>query len=66
MALLQILAARLARVDKFIFHSLTPGMSKHFETAKLLVEKFPNGAAVSTILQDIVDMKFEWGVGDGN
>lgn len=68
MALLQLLAARLAQVDKIIFHTTDDVGAKALATARMLLERdlAIDGANVNDLLAKIYAMSFKWGVGDGN
>jgi len=70
MALLQFLAARLAKLDRFIFHTGTVGGDRDLKTAQTLLDRdlIPAGSTVelSALIQQIEAMDFRWGVSDGN
>ncbi|MBW4487858.1 MAG: hypothetical protein KME12_08715 [Trichocoleus desertorum ATA4-8-CV12] len=69
MALLQILAAHLARIDRLVFHTANSSGTEDFTKAveimqQLIPEESP--VKVSDLLQSIEAMKFQWGISDGN
>jgi hypothetical protein len=77
MAILQILAARLAGVDKLVYHTFSRQFSEAYEEGlqlvetKLLVPKSSEQGEVTSIslaniVDQITDMDFEWGESDGN
>ncbi len=70
MALLQLLAARLAQIDRLIFHTGDLAGSQALATAhKILERDFATSSfclEVANLLAKIEAMKFHWGVGDGN
>jgi Poly (ADP-ribose) glycohydrolase (PARG) len=68
MALLQLLAARLARIDKLIFHTTDRPGSDALTTAQKILDQdlFIDRPSISDILDKIYSMSFKWGVGDGN
>lgn len=70
MALLQLLAARLAQVNRLVFHIGDATGSQAFATAEQILNQdlAPIGSSVevSTLVAKIHAMKFEWGVSDGN
>jgi len=70
MAMLQILAARLARVDRLVFHTFDHTGSESLDTAGRAFEDhlLPGTGQVSvqSLVEEIAQMGFEWGVSDGN
>jgi hypothetical protein len=64
MCLTQMISANLAEIDIIYFHSIH---SDSFEEAKRIFgeSKF-NEKKIDTIIQELEDMKFNWGVSDGN
>lgn len=65
MALLQLLAARLAEVDVFVFHSVNGDGADAFEEATRLLPRLCEGS-VTEALSAVEAMGFVWGVSDGN
>jgi hypothetical protein len=70
MALLQLLAARLAKIDRLIFHTGdsigSPALTKAHQ---ILDREFTIGTSnleIADLLTKIEAKKFHWGVGDGN
>ena len=70
MALLQLMAACLAEVDRLVFHTHNESGSDAFEQARRILEDdlmpAKDRAEVSLLLRDIQAMGFQWGVSDGN
>jgi Poly (ADP-ribose) glycohydrolase (PARG) len=68
MALLQLLAARLARVDKLIFHTTDEPGSQALATAQTILDRDLAIADLNLtqILDKIYAMSFKWGFSDGN
>lgn len=67
MAMLHILAAGMAGVDRLVFHSVTPAGTEQLEKAKVLIrEQLATVANTPDIIDRIVAMGFKWGVSDGN
>jgi hypothetical protein len=68
MALLQILAARLAGVDRLVFHTFDAAGLSRFEKAQTalttLLAKNPH-AGVELLIRAIEQLDYEWGVSDG-
>jgi hypothetical protein len=68
MALLQLLAARLAQIDKLVFHTTDDGGSQAFAEAMTILNRdlAIDRSTISEILDKIYSMSFKWGFGDGN
>lgn len=70
MALLQLLAAHLAHVDRLVFHTANANGANDLATAQQLLEQdlSTNNSQVelTTLLTQIEAMKFQWGESDGN
>jgi len=67
MAMLQILAAGMAGVDRLVFHTITEAGTEQLEAAKVLIrEQLGTVATTSDIIDQILAMGFKWGVSDGN
>ena len=69
MALLQILAARLARLDRLVFHTGDASGSLTFHQASQILQDLESGnqsRKVSDLIDQIEAMGFQWGVSDGN
>jgi hypothetical protein len=68
MALLQLMAARLAQIDKLIFHTNDAIGSEALATAqRILSQDLAIGdVTVPDILDKIYALAFKWGVSDGN
>lgn len=66
MALLQLCAARLAGMDRLVFHTLTS--RRPFDTALGMVDELPWGAGVpiGNLVEAVHARGFVWGVSDGN
>ena len=71
MALLQVLAARLAGVDRLVFHTHTPegtaGLREGVETLGRLWQARGDGEVeLAPMLMALEAMRFPWGISDGN
>ncbi len=68
MALLQILAARLAGVSRLVFHIGLDADFHPFGEINALLENLVsrNQVTIQTLLNQITDLGFSWGVSDGN
>jgi hypothetical protein len=70
MALLQLLAARMAGIDRLVFHTGEAKGSKDLATARQILDRdlAPIGSAIqlSALMEKIQAMEFQWGVSDGN
>lgn len=70
MALLQLLAARLAEIDLLVFHTGDSSRSRSLAAAEhILNQELATGNENTTMsdwLRKICNMKFQWGVSDGN
>lgn len=70
MALLQILAARLAGIDQVVFHAFDQAGSDAYSAAEAMLDRVrPLGdgdVAIRTILTRIQALGFQWGTSDGN
>ncbi|GAB1543223.1 hypothetical protein NUACC21_58970 [Scytonema sp. NUACC21] len=71
MALLQLLAARLAQVNRLVFHTGVDAIgAQDFATAQRILNEHlaPVGSnvEVSALITQLHAMKFQWGVSDGN
>jgi hypothetical protein len=69
MALLQLFAANLSRVDRLVFHTFNRAGSEAFATALRIFEHelMPQGIEcdVTGLLTKIQAMEFRWGVSNG-
>jgi hypothetical protein len=70
MALLQLLAGRLAGLSRVVFHTGDAAGSRAFAEASRALEQevgsAPRPGGVSALVARIESMGFRWGVGDGN
>ena len=69
MAVLQMIAARLAGVGALVYHTVDATGSEPYQEAKRRVDALlPEGAAprVADLVQGVHAMGFSWGVSDGN
>lgn len=66
MALLQLCAARLAGIDRLVFHTLSS--RRPFDTARGLVDELPwsGGVPIGDLVDAVHAHGFVWGVSDGN
>jgi Poly (ADP-ribose) glycohydrolase (PARG) len=70
MALLQLLAARLSQVDCLAFHVGDSAGSKALASAQQLLKQLLDSddreVRISALIGEIYEMRFQWGVSDGN
>jgi len=70
MTLLQLLAAGLSQIDHLVFHTHLPAGSAAFQQAREILHDdiFRQGhpVEVASLLKQIQEMRFQWGVSDGN
>ncbi|MFB2922453.1 hypothetical protein [Aerosakkonema funiforme] len=70
MALLQLLAARFAQINRLVFHTGDTTGSQAFATARKILDRDlaigDSSIQVSDLLNKIHAIKFQWGVSDGN
>jgi len=70
MTLLQLLAARLAGIDRLVFYTGAQSEVIAFEDGRsilrCLLEKLGPEPPLSNVVKDIVDHNFSWGISDGN
>lgn len=67
MALLQLVAARLAGIDRLVFYSFDASGRAAFDEAGRHFEALvPPGAALKDVLWQIDDLGYAWGTLDGN
>ena len=71
MALVQMIAAKLAKVDQIVFHTFDAhGTRATQEAHRIFPEFLPKGDTGSfdeaALLKKLMNMHFEWGISDGN
>jgi hypothetical protein len=68
MTMLQILAARLAGIERLVYHTFDATGSEAFEEGSRRVEEVAarGGPLVSGIVRAVHELGFAWGVSDGN
>jgi hypothetical protein len=68
MALLQILAGRMAGVERLVFHTFDAAGNTAFDAALHRLNEALNGSSIETgtVVDRIAAMGFEWGLSDGN
>jgi hypothetical protein len=68
MALLQLVAAEMAGLDRIVFHTGGPGGEAPFEEASRILLDMSSGERLVTgdLVDQVAGMKFMWGVSDGN
>ncbi len=70
MALLQLIAAMLAEIDRLVFHTGDSSGLQSFRMAQqILDEELIADSAlieISTLIENIYEMRFQWGISDGN
>ena len=68
MALLQVVAAQMAGLERLVFHTGAPGGESALAQARRLLQELTrrDGVATEMLLGAIHAQGFAWGVGDGN
>jgi hypothetical protein len=67
MALLQLVAARLAQIDRLVFHTTDAIGSQALATARSILDlELATCDSIINVLEIIYEKAFKWGVGDGN
>jgi hypothetical protein len=69
MAMLQVLAAQMAGVERLVFHAVGAAGLGPLEAARSLIEEHlarTSPGDTGTVIERITGMGFEWGVSDGN
>lgn len=69
MAMLQVLAAEMAGLERMVFHTGDAAGAQALATARRLLEEdltSKPGTALSELIERIASLGFEWGVSDGN
>jgi hypothetical protein len=68
MALLQVLAAGMAGIERLVFHTVHAGGNVAFDAAIQRIRRSLSEQSIDTrhALNRIAAMNFEWGVSDGN
>ncbi len=66
MALLQILAARIAGIGRLIFHIGSESDRHHFSAALSYLDLVTAHGTITNVLSEINSLQFHWGQSDGN
>ncbi len=68
MALLQVAAARLAGVERLIYHTFSPRFAERCRQGLSLLDELAPGAAIDSarLVGEVFAARFEWGESDGN
>jgi hypothetical protein len=70
MAVLQMIAARIAGIDRLVYHTVDATGSEPYQEARrrLDAQLLPEGATprVADLVRAVHEMGFAWGVSDGN
>ena len=68
MALLQVAAARMAGLERLVFHTGSPGGDAPLADARSVIEELTGAEAIATsdLLVAIEAQGFRWGISDGN
>jgi len=67
MAIIQMAAAQLAKVDKLVYHTFNNEGTKGYQKGyKIYKDELQNQLNIKEFLQKLESYKFEWGVSDGN
>jgi hypothetical protein len=67
MAILQIVAARLARVDGLVYHSLdADGIGTCEEAVRIVSRRLAGSDSLGDLIERVTDLGLYWGTSDGN
>jgi hypothetical protein len=67
MALLQVIAARLAAIDELVYHTVDAAGSEPLrEALRLEARVAPAGAGVGAVVEAVAGLGLRWGTSDGN
>lgn len=66
MSLLQLIAAVMSKVDTLVFHTGSSGLEDFQATCRILAEDLASLPNTESVINKLTDMKFEWGISDGN
>ena len=68
MAMIQILAARFARIQELVYHTFDNRGTTAFDEAKLMLEEEldPTMPTYPLALDYLLGKHFKWGISDGN
>lgn len=68
MVLLQVIAARLAGVDRLVFHTVLPASTRGYTEALSVLDRLPSAPEVprQELVSRIQGVRLRWGVSDGN
>jgi hypothetical protein len=65
MALLQLVAAELARVDELVFYSVDEPGADTFAAARGLYEALSPASTIEQVIETVTSIGYEWGVSNG-
>ncbi|CAF0730653.1 unnamed protein product [Adineta ricciae] len=69
MIILQILAAKMAGIDKLIFHTVTNDCDREIKSAKSCLENLlhrgQNKVSMNELIKRLIDKGFQWGASNG-
>ncbi len=69
MAIIQMAAAKLAAIDELVYHTFNSEGTRAYDQALVVFHQLvpPNSdRAVDALLQALYQLKFQWGLSDGN
>ena len=66
MSLLQLIAAVMSKVDRLVFHTGSSGLEDFQSAGRILEEDLTNLPDIESVIKKLTEMKFEWGISDGN
>jgi hypothetical protein len=69
MIVLQILAAKMAAIDKLIFHTVTDNCQQEIRAAETCLENIfgrdRNQLSINKVIKKVIKENFQWGLSDG-
>jgi hypothetical protein len=69
MIVLQILAAKMAAIDKLIFHTVTDNCQQEIHAAETCLENIfgrdRNQLSINKVIKKLIKENFQWGFSDG-
>ncbi|KHD05220.1 hypothetical protein PN36_30890 [Candidatus Thiomargarita nelsonii] len=66
MSLLQLIAAVMSQVDRLVFHTGSSGLEDFQRACRILEEDLASLPNIDSVINKLTEMKFEWGISDGN
>jgi hypothetical protein len=69
MIVLQILAAKMAAIDKLIFHTVTDNCQQEIRAAETclnhIFDRNQNQLSINEVIKKLITENFQWGLSDG-